>query len=408
MHRAISTLASALAAVAFLAPAATLPALQRFWQASPESLGLVVCAVIAGAGVSTLLGAGVAPRLGSRRTLALAAAGLVISALSFVSLPSVHGAAAVAFCMGLSGGLLETAAQRHAARPGAHGGEALAQIAFVAGTILGPVAAGWLAHTAMGWRGTFAAVALIASVIAVGAWRLRPAEPAPLPGDRLGAPAAPLSWRAVVVGFCVAGSAGAPLVLSSWLVYYLVVARGLAWFPAAVALGLFWGTLAVGRLACHWIASHVPTPTLLWASALVAAVACGSLPLVSDRRWLFVGIALAGLGSAAQFPLLAAWMGSRWHDADPSSVAALLAASGDLWAAAGVLAVGALAARAHALFLAGFGEGPLRVDAPGLGILALAAVMFVLALAFRLAARRDGRSGHPGLVEDADVAAAAV
>lgn len=391
MRRALTIAILALAAASFVAPSAALPALQRAWRASPESLGLVLCSGILGAGAAALV-AGTISGIGAPRALGLAAAGLTASGLAFVAAPSAEIAAIAAFGIGASAGLLDSAAARWEA--GTTGGsEALSRLAFVLGTVAGPVAVAWLVHTPLGWRGPFVALAVVAGGLGAYAGRHRPpGPPTPYPGD-VDASGAPLSVSAVAMMACAASSVGAPLVFSSWLVYDLVAGKGVAWLPASLALALFWAALAAGRVACPWVTAHAPPPTLLWTSTLAASAAYGSLPFLLDRGWLFVAISLAGLASSSQFSLLAIWLGSSWS-ADSAHVSVLLAAAADVWAAAGVYGLGALAARSPTLGMAILGRGPLRVQGLDLGILALAGALLLAALSFRTLARRNARASR--------------
>ncbi|MGH9527990.1 MAG: hypothetical protein ACRD2F_15030, partial [Terriglobales bacterium] len=122
-----------------------------------------------------------------------------------------------------------------------------------------------------------------------------------------------------------------------------MLGRGAGWAElAAVLLPVaFWGGLLAGRAATPALLRRATEIRLALIGLIVAAVGLAVLA-ASHHAGLWCGMALAGLGLAAQFPLLIAAMGRRLGPRAAAST--LIFAMGGLGGAAGPWLVGQMAA----------------------------------------------------------------
>lgn len=92
-------------------------------------------------------------------------------------------------------------------------------------------------------------------------------------------------------------------VYGNWAVVYLVEERGLGVAAAGLALGVFWASVTVGRLAVAAAVLRVPPAPVLPVIATLMAGACLLVPLADTARGAVLVFALGGLGCSAVFPL---------------------------------------------------------------------------------------------------------
>ncbi|MGH9505621.1 MAG: hypothetical protein ACRD13_01740, partial [Terriglobales bacterium] len=196
---------------------------------------------------------------------------------------------------------------------------------------------------------------------------LRPAIAAPTAGVAAAAPTAAPDPACVQTGraaqprwgprLSIARVSGRPVALFAVGVFIYValetaiggwaamLGRGAGWAElAAVLLPVaFWGGLLVGRAAAPALLRRATEIRLAFIGLIVAAVGLAVLA-ASHHAGLWCGMALAGLGLAAQFPLLIAAMGRRVGPRAAAST--LIFAMGGLGGAAGPWLVGQMAAAA--------------------------------------------------------------
>jgi len=157
----------------------------------------------------------------------------------------------------------------------------LLHLFFSLGALASPLVVGRLVEAGVPWQGVVlgTAVASITIAILLAITDLpsgRHARPAGTPAARIG-----WAWPIVALAVAIACYVGSEVGVSNWLVRFLETATlGLA----TSALALFWGCLALGRLAsARWSdrfdhARFAAIAALASAAALVAAVLVPSLP----------------------------------------------------------------------------------------------------------------------------------
>ena len=185
----------------------------------------------------------------------------------------------------------------------------LLHLSFSLGALASPLVAGQLVERGVAWQsivfGTALAALPLAALLAISE----------LPSGRhrrvatAGAPRITLAWPLVLLAIAIACYVGSEAGVSTWLVRFLESATvGLA----TSTLALFWGCLALGRLAsARWSdrfdhARFAAVAALASAVALVAAIAIPSLPAS------IVLFGLVGFAYGPVYPLIMAVAGDRY------------------------------------------------------------------------------------------------
>jgi MFS family permease len=294
--------------VGFVAWGARLPAIKQSLHLSDGRLGLALFAVPAGSVLTLALSGRIADRFGAVRVLRVA--GVLFPAA--LVLPGLAGNLAwlmvTLAVFGALAGLLDVSMNACGARlelgygrpimSSLHAGYS---IAGLGGAVIGGVSA-WLGASPLA---TFAvtAVALIVLGLLAGPHvfipAVRPREEHP--GDP--APSIRSIQRVIWVlgllalcGQVGEGSAG------DWSAVYLHVDLGTSAGAAAVALGAFSVTMAVGRVAGDRLAARFGPVRLVRGSGLVAGLGLAVGLLVGTSAAAIAGFALLGLGLAGIFP----------------------------------------------------------------------------------------------------------
>ena len=208
--------------------------------------------------------------------------------------------------------------------------------------ILTPLLIGALAATTLSWRFAFVLGAATGGLAALWVWRARmpaPANGRPRARSRnAGSPRGGPEPTLVVVFAIVA----LEFALSFWLASYLNDDIGLARNAAAAAVSGLYGSSLAGRLLASRLARRARPERLLAAALGTALLGLPVLLIATDAPIAAVGIALAGIGIGALFPLTSALhVKASPHTADSALGQVLaVAAPGQL---AGPLAAGAIA-----------------------------------------------------------------
>lgn len=178
------------------------------------------------------------------------------------------------------------------------------EVSVSLGGIIAPLLVGGLAATALSWRFAFVvgAAMVVVSVAASTAVRIPPSVPRPPPGPADARTPSQRVWPAptLVVVFTVVAL---EFSLSFWLASYLNDSVGLPRnLAVAMVAGLYAANL-VGRLAASRLARRTTTGRLLAASIGVGLAGLPILLAATDATVAGVGLALAGAGIGATFPL---------------------------------------------------------------------------------------------------------
>lgn len=172
------------------------------------------------------------------------------------------------------------------------------------GGAIGPLMVAGLAHVAS-WRLPVAIVAVAAAAVSVPATastRVPSDDGTSRDAERPRATTLPL-LRTGLVLICFAFYTAAEIGPCAWGYVYLTEHRHLTGTVAAVAVALFWIALTAGRIALGIFGERTDARTLLAGSCTLLVAALALLWLTPADAGL-VAMPLAGLGSAAVFPVL--------------------------------------------------------------------------------------------------------
>ncbi len=260
-----------------------------------------------GGGLAGLLAVRAEGYLGRGETIRLGLAGAAIAGLGIGYGDAVVLTVLAAFLMSLLG--TSALIRMWAALADAHGARrtvamAEGEVSVSLGGIVTPLLVGGFAATALTWRFAFVTGGAVvgAAVLAMGAVRIPQHAPRPPSGPRATSTRSNRSLPAptLVVVFAIVGL---EFSLSFWLASYLNDSIGLGRRLAVVMVsGLYTANLA-GRLLASRLARHTTTERLLAGSLIVGLAGLPILLAADDAIVAAVGVALAGLGVGAMFPL---------------------------------------------------------------------------------------------------------
>jgi fucose permease len=261
----------------------------------------------------SLVGGFLTERIGRRVVLSLGALLMAVGLAAFASVPTWSLALLAAVPFGIGGGVLDGGSNGLILDlyPTSRGRALnLLHLAFSLGAFASPLVAGQLVERGVAWQtivlGTAVAAVPLAALYAL----------ADLPSGRHRRAAGTrrtvrigLAWPLVALAVAIGCYVGSEVGVSTWLVQFLETASvGLA----TSALSLFWGCLALGRLAsARWSdrfdhARFAAIAAIISAIALVAAVIVPSLPAS------IVLFGVVGFAYGPVYPLIMAVAGDRY------------------------------------------------------------------------------------------------
>lgn len=97
---------------------------------------------------------------------------------------------------------------------------------------------------------------------------------------------------------------GLEMTLSQWAFTVLTESRGVAVRPAGLAVGVYWGSIGVGRVVFGVYAERIGIDRLLRYCLLAATAGAALFAVAASVETAFAGLALAGFGLAPVFPCL--------------------------------------------------------------------------------------------------------
>jgi fucose permease len=261
-----------------------------------------------GGGVAGLLAA---PdhRSTSRTTIIIAGllgAALAGLALGYGDTPAITVAAAFVMSLLATSALIRlwaVLADIHGARRAVAMSEGEVSVSLAG--ILTPLLIGVLATTVLSWRFAVVLGAGSASLAGVCMWRAQLPPAANVKPSASTHPQSAPRWKqpTLIVVFAVVGL---EFSLSFWLASYLNDEIGLARDAAAAAVsGLYAASLA-GRLLASRLARRTSSERLLAAALATALIGLPILLIATNAPVAAVGIAVAGIGIGATFPLTSA------------------------------------------------------------------------------------------------------
>ncbi len=255
---------------------------------------------------------------------------------------------------------------------------------YSVGALAAPLAIGGLVGLGVGWRllaiATAVAAALLAGPLArAGAVRPRGRSPDAVRAERTPALSVRLRIALATLGLAIACYVAAESGVSSWLVGFLADEPLTA---ATLALGLFWGGLAAGRLVASRVADRFEPLRFTTSCALAGGLAVLLAVTVASGPARIALFLAAGFAFGPVYPMIMAVAGSLFpHRA--AAVAGIITAAGVAGSVTYPPLMGVVAV------VAGLGAG--MVGASALIVAGGAAVVAAGRLAAGRVARREAR-----------------
>ena len=256
---------------------------------------------------SGALAGSILARIGVGRTLAfstlLVAAGLTGYAIA----PSFWALPFIAVSVGFGSGAVDAGLNFYAAEKYSNMVMNWLHAFFGVGAMIGPFIMAAVLNADASWRWGYAIVAMVTLVLAIvfvlvmNTWDESVShveETSRIPASRV--MKMPLVWLQIGLFFSMVG------IEASVGIWTATILRERFFESAATAgvwAGLYWGAVALGRLAIPVIFRRVPTARVIQGAVWMMLIA--ALLMIPDVAWMMkLGVVLFGLGNAPMFPNL--------------------------------------------------------------------------------------------------------
>lgn len=279
----------------------------------PQSgLGAVLMGAGVGYFVSSFLSGRLLRWLGVGNLLAISSALITLSLVGYAIAPSWYAFIACAPVAGLGSGAIDAGLNAYAASHFSPKHINWLHACYGVGATLGPLIMTGVLARGLAWRWGYGAVGILLLCMTLvfsltrGYWQQnRPSahSPSSPPVKLLATLQRPLVWLQMMTFFAYTGF---EVTAGQWSFTFYTEARSIALDTAGVWVGLYWGSLTLGRFLFGFIVPQLGTTRLLRLSTLSALM--GSvLFILGQPTWMSVmGLALIGLSLAPVFPCLMA------------------------------------------------------------------------------------------------------
>lgn len=184
-------------------------------------------------------------------------------------------------------------------------------IFFALGVVVSPLAIGGALALGAGWRWVFLGEAAFSVVMAVAIATLPLADVPGRENIRLQQFREAVTWAPGLLAVMLVAMLfyiGAEHILNIWLAEFQVETFGSSQGAAAVALGLFFGGMMVGRLASVRLTHRFGASRILAVSSSLMAAFIVVTALAPSFAASEVCIFLAGVGASASYPMLSSYV----------------------------------------------------------------------------------------------------
>ena len=247
--------------------------------------------------------------LGVGRLLAISTAVVAAGLFTYAATPTFWALLAAAVCIGLGSGAVDTGLNFYASEHFSVTVMNWLHAFFGIGAMLGPFIMAGMFSAGASWRAGYVVIAGIIAAMAVvfmlttDRWADGAAHHANEPAPRLAVAQVlrqPLVWVQIAIFFFMAGieaSAGA------WTASMMIGRFDASAGEAGLWAGIFWGAMAVGRLALAPLSGDLDPARLVQFGTF--GVLAGALLMTPDITWVFkLGLIVFGLAMAPLFPTL--------------------------------------------------------------------------------------------------------
>ncbi|PYE24111.1 fucose permease [Rhizobium sp. PP-CC-3A-592] len=245
-----------------------------------DRLGLLVAVTTAGYLAASFMSGAVMRRVPIGMVLAMSTLAAAIGLLGFALTPAWPLMIALGFLAGLGGGAVDAGLNAYGARHFSPQILNWLHAFFGLGTTIGPLLVSGVLGSGLVWQVSYAIVGSAQLVLAATFFvtRSRWEEVAEIGHDVAEElPAAPVSetlrkpvvWFGMLVFFVYCGI---EVTAAQWSYTLLTLGRGFSETNAGLVIGLFWGSLTIGRIGFGFIANRVPLHKTLRICILAAAL----------------------------------------------------------------------------------------------------------------------------------------
>ncbi len=290
------------------------PSIRRTFALPISQLGTLLVAAMAGYLVSSFSSGAIVARIGVGRLLLWSSVLMVMSSAGYAVAPVWRAMVAGGVLAGLGAGAIDAGINAWAAARCSPRRVTWLHACYGLGAMLGPLLMTGILTAGLPWRWGYALIGLILSGMAVcffltvNLWEVSPSAggsarevPAERAAGVLETLRRPLVWMNIALFFLYTGL---EVTAGQWTYSLLTEARSMSPGVAGIWVGVYWGSLTVGRVASGALTRRVSPLTLLRLSMSVAPM--GALLIWSDatRAAGVLGLALLGFSFAPIFPLL--------------------------------------------------------------------------------------------------------
>jgi fucose permease len=323
------------------------PTLRRELGLPLDALGLVLGARVAGYLLSSAASGASSRRLGVGGLLVGSGLLVVAGNVAIAAAPSFAVVLVGSFVGGLGGGAIDASINAHAAHHFAPGRVVWLHACWGIGAALGSATMAFFVTRGTGWRGGYAAVALVVGMLGVGFWGTRRQwhgshDLVPAPSTLRESLAHGMVRAHVALFFLYTGLEGG---VGQWAFTVLTEGRGFTPELAGAATAGYWGSLTAGRLVFGAVAHHVAPSRIVLGAMSCAPV--GTLVLASGLGgpWPFAALAVLGFAAGPVFPLLISATPTRVGAAHASNAVGFQVAAASVGAAVVPAVAGVLGRR---------------------------------------------------------------
>ena len=290
------------------------PSIRRTFDLPLSQLGALLAAAMAGYLVSSFSSGWVVARVGVGRLLLGSSALTVMSSIGYAVAPAWGVMLISGVLAGLGAGAIDAGINAFAAARFPPRLVSWLHASYGLGAMLGPLLMTGVLAASLPWRWGYAVVGAILTGMALcfaltlDLWHVR--RPASAGAQRgassasvLATLARPPVWLNVGLFFVYTGL---EVTAGQWTYSLLTEGRGVAAGPAGIWVGIYWGSLMVGRLVCGALTNRLSTLTLLRVATIGGPLAALMIWSDQSRGLSFLGLALLGFLLAPIFPLLIA------------------------------------------------------------------------------------------------------
>ncbi|CAA9561768.1 MAG: hypothetical protein AVDCRST_MAG43-1838 [uncultured Thermomicrobiales bacterium] len=289
------------------------PSMQDTFGRSREELGAILFSSGAGYIASGLVSGRAIEQLGVGRLLIVSTALVTTGLLGYALAPVFGMVLALAVLIGLGSGAVDSGLNFYAAENFSNRIMNLLHAFFGLGAMAGPIVMAGVLSTGISWRWGYVVVGAatlsmtVLFVFTRGIWRID--RHASQPGTDGATPASasvstvvrqPLVWLQVAVFLF---TTGVEFTAGQWAYTLLVERLGLGTGAAGIWVGLYWGSMAFGRLLLGGLSRAIGDRRLIlfgsWGMLVAALLVTSTSPAIA-----IAGLVLFGLSEGPLFPTL--------------------------------------------------------------------------------------------------------